>query len=288
MGLVSMKPVLEAARDGGYAVGAFNIVDYNTALAVVRAAEELDAPVILQTSVKTVVYWGHGPLFSWLEQIAGDSRVPVVVHLDHCKEVEFCRQCIDAGWTSVMIDASSQPFERNLEMTRQVAEAAAPRGVSVEAELGEIHGVEEDVQVSEQAAHLADPDRAEEFCGRVDLAAFAPAIGTAHGLYKGTPKIAFDLLDEIARRTGVPIALHGGTGLSDDVFKRCISLGCAKVNISTQLKHAFVDGFVEHHEQHRDYNPLKVIEAQFSRVKVEMAANMELFGSTGHASDVEV
>jgi len=278
-----MGGVLEKAREGRYAVGAFNIVDYNSALAVVRAAEELRSPVIVQTSVKTVRFWGHRSIRAWMEDIAGASPVPVVLHLDHCREVDFCRRCIEEGWTSVMFDGSAEPFEENLRGTQAVAAAAEPEGVSVEAELGRIGGVEEELSVEEGKALLADPDRAEEFCRKVTLAAFAPAVGTAHGVYKGEPKVAFDLIEEIAARTGVPLALHGGTGLSEEVFRRCISLGCAKVNISTQLKYAFIDGFVEYHAEHRAYDPLKVIGAQFERVKGEMAGLMELFGSSGRA-----
>lgn len=283
MALVSMKAMLQHALKGKYAVGAFNMVDYNSALAVVRAAEELKAPVIVQTSVKTVRFWGHGTIRAWMEDIAARSPVPIALHLDHCKEVDFCKQCIDEGWTSVMIDASALPFKENLNRTREVAAAAGPAGVSVEAELGRIVGVEDDKSVSDGDASLADVEQAVRFCEEVELAAFAPAIGTAHGVYKGKPKIAFDRLEEIARRTGVPIALHGGTGLSDEVFIKCISLGCAKVNISTQLKYAFIDGFVEFHAENGKYDPLKVIAAQFERVKGEMAANMKLFGSAGHA-----
>ena len=284
MGLVSMKPILADAQKQKYAVGAFNIVDYNSALAVVRAAEELSAPVIVQTSVKTVRFWGHKTLRSWMEEIAGNSPVPVALHLDHCKEVDFCKKCIDEGWTSVMIDASAQPFEKNLAMTQEVLEKAEPAGVSVEAELGQIRGVEEDTVVADQEAHLADPVKAVEFCKDLNLAAFAPAIGTAHGVYKGEPKLAFDRLEEIARRTGVPIALHGGTGLSDEVFKKCISLGSAKINISTQLKYAFIDGFVEYHAEHQEYEPLIIIGAQFERVKSEMGEKMKLFGSAGRGT----
>lgn len=286
MPLVSMKPMLRAARDGAYAVGAFNILDYGSMLAVVRAAEELRAPVILQTSVKTVQYWGKAAMVAWAGQIAGPSPVPVALHLDHCRDVGFCRECIEAGWSSVMFDGSALPYEENLAMTRQVVEAAARAGVSVEAELGRIRGVEEDVVADERSA-LADPDEAVTFCKGLELAAFAPAIGTAHGVYKGEPVIAFDLLDEIARRTGLPIALHGGTGLADAVFRRCISLGCAKVNISTQLKYAFLDGFCDPHREQQKYDPLKVMAAQFDRVKREMAANMRLFGSEGKAPDAE-
>lgn len=287
MALVSMAPMVIAARKGGYAVGAFNIVDYNSMLAVVRAAEELNAPVIIQTSVNTVRLWGHGPLVQWARQIAGRSPVPVALHLDHSKEVEFCKQCIEAGWTSVMIDASERPFEENLAMTREVVAAAEPVGVSVEAELGEIGGVEDDRVGADEDARLADPDRAVAFCEGLPLAAFAPAVGTAHGVYRGEPRIAFDRLDEIARRTGLPIALHGGTGLSDEVFSRCISLGCAKVNISTQLKYAFIDGFIEYHHAHGEYEPLEVIGGQFERIKQEMADKMRFFGSAGRASGLQ-
>jgi len=279
-----MKPILADAQRQKYAVGAFNIVDYNSALAVVRAAEDLSAPVIVQTSVKTVRFWGHKALRSWMEEIAGNSPVPVALHLDHCKEVDFCKECIDEGWTSVMIDASAYPFEKNLAMTQEVVKAAEPAGVSVEAELGQIRGVEEEKAVADRDAHLAEPEKAVEFCKNLNLAAFAPAIGTAHGLYKGEPHLAFDRLEEIAKRTGVPIALHGGTGLKNEVFKKCISLGAAKINISTQLKYAFIDGFVEYHAEHKEYEPLIIIGAQFERIKSEMAEKMKLFGSAGRAS----
>ncbi len=284
MGLVNMKPMLAVARDEGYAVGAFNIVDYASTRAVVKAAEELDAPVIVQTSVKTVQLWGHSTIVSWMKEVAGNSAVPVALHLDHCKDADFVKQCIDAGWTSVMIDASAKPFEENLAITKKVFEMADRAEIGVEAELGEIGGVEDDINVADEDAHLADPDKAVIFCKDLGLAVFAPAIGTAHGVYKGEPKIAFDRLEEIAKRTELPIALHGGTGLSDEVFKRCISLGCAKVNISTQIKHRFIDSFVEFHQQNQVYEPVKVLAAQMKCLKDDVAANIRLFGGEGRAS----
>ena len=279
-----MSRMLQEARDGGYAVGAFNILDYNSMKAVVAAAEELRAPVIVQTSVKTVVLWGHKPVIAWMRELAGNCTVPVAIHLDHCKDVEFIGACIKEGWTSVMIDASSKPFEENLALTRTVVGMAKPHGVSVEAELGEIGGVEDDISVAEEDAHLADPDKAEKFCRELKLDCFAPAIGTAHGVYKGEPKISFDRIKEITRRVDVPLALHGGTGLSEDVFKKCISLGCAKVNISTQLKYAFIDSFVNYYRTHEtEYNPLKEIQAQFEELKRGVGEKIELFGSAGKA-----
>jgi ketose-bisphosphate aldolase len=284
MPLENMKAMLGKAAKEGYAVGAFNILDYNSTKAVVLAAEQENAPVIIQTSAKTVIFWGASAIISWIKQLADPSRVPIALHLDHCKDLDLIKECIDSGWTSVMIDASSKPFEENLSMSRQVVEMARPKDITVEAELGAIVGVEDDIHVKEQDAHLADSQQAISFCKEIKPDCFAPAIGTAHGVYKGEPKIAYDLLEEIAAKTGVPIALHGGTGLADEVFKKCISLGCAKVNISTQLKYAFIDGFVDYYNANNtQYNPLKVIEAQFERLTPGIIEKIKLFGSSGKA-----
>jgi ketose-bisphosphate aldolase len=282
MALENMRAMLAKAAAGRYGVGAFNILDYNSAKAVVQTAEELAAPVILQTSAKTVTFWGCRTLVGWVADLAGRAKAPVALHLDHCKDLSLIRECIETGWTSVMIDASAKPFEENLSLTRQVVEMARPKDVTVEAELGAIVGVEDDIHVKEQDSHLADPRQALEFCTRVRLDCFAPAIGTAHGIYKGEPKIAYHVLEEVATSTGVPIALHGGTGLSDGVFRRCIALGCAKVNISTQIKYAFIDGFVGYHNAHNtQYDPLKVLQAQFDEMKKAIVGNIKLFGSAG-------
>ncbi len=284
MPLENMKTMLAQAAADRYAVGAFNILDYNSTKAVVQAAEELHAPVIIQTSAKTVTFWGSGTLMGWMRELAGNAKVPVAVHLDHCKDLDLIKECIEAGWTSVMIDASARPFEENLALSRQVVQMARPKNITVEAELGAIVGVEDDIHVREQDSHLADPEQAVEFCARVEPDCFAPAIGTAHGIYKGEPKIAYHVLEQVAASTRVPIALHGGTGLSDEVFRRCISLGCAKVNISTQIKYAFIDGFVGYHQAHdTQYDPLKVIGAQFDEMKKGIMANIRLFGSAGKA-----
>jgi len=284
MPLENMKAMLNKAVDDSYAIGAFNMLDYNSAKAVVQSAEEANAPVVIQTSAKTVIFWGAAAIISWVKQLVGSTSVPIALHLDHCEDLDLIKECIDSGWTSVMIDASSKPFEENLALSRQVVQMARPKDVTVEAELGAIVGVEDDIHVKEQQAHLADPQQAIKFCAEVKPDCFAPAIGTAHGIYKGEPKIAYDRLKEIAAKTKVPIALHGGTGLGDEVFKKCISLGCAKVNISTQLKYAFIDGFVAYHNEHNtEYNPLKVIDAQFKELKAGIIEKIKLFGSAGKA-----
>lgn len=275
-----MSGMLKQAREEKYAVGAFNILDYNSMKATVEAASELRSPVIIQTSEKTVRFWGQSTIVNWTNELCERNDIPVALHLDHCKDLKFIKSCIDSGWSSVMIDASSKPFKENLSLSQKVVEMARPYGISVEAELGEIGGIEEDIVVDEENAHLASPEKAKIFLENVDVDCFAPAIGTAHGLYKGKPKIAFDRLEIISQLSDVPLALHGGTGLSNDVFKKCISLGCAKVNISTQLKYAFIDGFVNYFSTIPDeYNPLTILKAQYDDLKKAVIDNILIFGS---------
>jgi ketose-bisphosphate aldolase len=284
MPLTNMSQMLKEARERKYGVGAFNILDYNSMKAVIETAEELKSPVIVQTSEKTVRFWGFKPMITWIRELAENTSIPIAIHLDHCKNIDFIQKCIDAGWTSVMIDASSKPFEENLELSQKVVEIAKPHGVSVEAELGEIGGVEDDIIVDEENAHLVNPEKARIFLDNIKIECFAPAIGTAHGIYKGEPKIAFDRLAMISEMTDTPLALHGGTGLSEEVVKRCILLGCAKVNISTQLKYAFIDGVVQYFNANpKEYNPLTVIEAQYKMLKKAIEENILLFGSNQKA-----
>jgi ketose-bisphosphate aldolase len=280
MSLVSITEMLIKAREGKYAVGAFNILDYNSMRVVVETARELQAPVIVQTSEKTVLFWGFKPIVSWIKELAEDANVPVAIHLDHCKDLSIIKNCIDAGWSSVMIDASSRPLEENIALSQQVVKMAKFHGISVEAELGEIGGIEEDISINEENAHLAGVEQSKIFLEKVKVDCFAPAIGTAHGLYKGEPKIAFDRLKEISLLSDTPLALHGGTGLSEDVFKKCIALGCSKINISTQLKYAFIDGFLNYYKSKpTEYNPLTILKAQYNALKQAVAENIMLFGS---------
>ncbi len=284
MSLENMKAMLKKAADQKYGVGAFNILDYVSTKAVVIAAEKLNAPVIIQTSTKTVIYWGTKAIINWVKEFAENSKVPVALHLDHCKDLGLIEDCINAGWTSVMIDASSKPFEENLSLSKQVIEMARPEDITVEVELGAIVGVEDDIHVKEQDSHLVNIEQALEMCTTLRPDCFAPAIGTAHGLYKGTPKIAYDLLEKISSQIDIPLALHGGTGLSVPVFKKCIALGCAKVNISTQLKYAHIDGFVNYHNAHNtEYNPLKELDAQYKALEAAVLENIKIFGSEGKA-----
>jgi len=284
MPLVNMKPLLRDAMDNNYAVAAFNLVDYGTTKAMVEAAESLKAPVICQTSAKTIQYWSHKEIVSWVRTAAEDSPVPVVLHLDHCKDLAMIEACAKAGWTSIMIDASELPFEENLEMSKRVRDIAEKYGVGMEAELGQIMGVEDDMVVDESESVLTDPEDARKFCDALDLSAFACAVGTAHGFYHGEPVVDFDRIEAINKATRTPMALHGGTGLSDEVFEKAIARGAAKVNISTNLKHVFVESFVNYHrEKPKDMEPLRVIDAQYQACKLLFASFIAKFGGENRA-----
>lgn len=194
-------------------------------------------------------------------------------------------KCAQAGWTSIMIDASEFPFDENLEMSKRVREIAEKYGVGMEAELGQIMGVEDDMVVDEADSVLTDPEDARIFCDALDLSAFACAVGTAHGFYKGEPVVDFDRIAAINAATRTPMALHGGTGLSDETFAKAIARGSAKVNISTNLKHVFVESVDAYRAaKPDDYEPLRVIDAQYQACKSLFSGFIEKFGGKGQGS----
>jgi ketose-bisphosphate aldolase len=284
MSYVNLKDMLSKATQGKYAVGAFNIVDPMTTEAVVKAAEKKKSPVIIQTSVKTVKLYGCATIIANVKALAEQASIPVALHLDHCKELDVIRDCIDAGWSSVMIDASTFPFAENIRMTKEAVAMAHPHDVTVEGELGAIVGVEDDIHVKEQESHLADYHQSVEYVNTTGVDVFAPAIGTAHGFYKGEPKIAFDLLARIAAAIPVPIAIHGGTGLSDEVFQKVIQLGGAKVNISTQLKQVFRDSLADYFQRNPTVNePVKILAYMRDKVQEVVESFIDKFGSAGKA-----
>jgi ketose-bisphosphate aldolase len=285
MPLISMRPMLKEAQAGRYGVAAYNMIDYNSARAIVEGAAELKAPVIVQVSVKTVRHWGYAPIASWVGMLAANVDIPVALHLDHCSDSDVIRRCIDAGWTSVMFDGSALPFEQNLARSLEIYRLTEAAGIGLEAEMGAIGGTEDDKFVAEDKALLADLADCVAFCKEMPrLAVFAPAIGTAHGFYKGEPKIAYDLLRDITARIDIPIALHGGTGLSQEQFDRCIAGGCAKVNISTMHKRCYIDGFADLKvEKPKLGEPLPFIVSQYEAMKRDVMAMVRAFGSSGKA-----
>jgi ketose-bisphosphate aldolase len=285
MPLISMRPMLKQAQAGRYGVAAYNMIDYNSARSIIESAAELKAPVIVQVSVKTVRHWGYRPVASWVRMLADGVDIPVALHLDHCSDIDVIRRCIDAGWTSVMFDGSALPFDQNLARSLEVYALTEAANIGLEAEMGAIGGVEDDKFVAADKALLANLDECIVFCKEMPkLAVFAPAIGTAHGFYKGEPKIAYDLLRDITQRVDIPIALHGGTGLTQEQFDRCIAGGCAKVNISTMHKRCFIDGFADLKiEKPKLGEPLPFIVSQYDAMKRDVMAMVHAFGSAGKA-----
>ena len=243
---------LQDARSHRCAVGAFNIFNHLSARAVVKAAEELNVPVILQTSVVTVKEFGPAQLAAMLRPLAEEASVNVLVHLDHCQDIDLAKACVDAGWDAVMYDGSRLSTEENIAGCREVVEYAHRSGVQVEGELGRIVGVEDAVKVSEDDASLAGLEDSIRFVRESGIDAFAPAIGTAHGVYVGKPRIKFDLVEQLKEAVDAPVVIHGGTGLSEKTFRRLICSGGAKVNVSTAIKHAYLDTCREYFREFPD------------------------------------
>ncbi len=286
MPLVTMGPMLKRAQSERYAIAAFNMIDYNSARSIVDGATDLNSPIIVQVSTKTIRHWGFNTIAGWVKHLASETEVPVALHLDHCSDLKIIKGCIDAGWTSVMFDGSSLPFAENVKKSREAYEMATAAGVGLEAEIGAIGGVEDDKFVAEDKSILANFDECVAFCKEMPkLAVFAPAIGTAHGFYAGEPKIAYDLLERITAVIDIPIALHGGTGLTEEQFHRCIGAGCAKVNISTMHKSRFVEGFIGvRAKKPKEAEPLPFIQAQYDAMKGDVLDMIRTFGSEGRAS----
>ena len=229
--------ILQQAKEEGNAVGAVNIFNYLTADAAVLAASELGVNLIIQTSAATVEHFGAQRLFDIVESVRKDAAVKVALHLDHCKKTELGKLCVDTGWDSVMMDFSQLSFEENIARTREVVEYAHEKGVAVEGEIGIISGVEEDIVSDKQTG--ADFEETMEFVRRSGIDAVAPAIGTAHGVFRGVPKLNYELVEQLGREK-TPVVIHGGTGLSAQQFRKLIALGGRKVNISTLVKNAYL------------------------------------------------
>lgn len=278
MSYVSMTNILNEARENNYAIGAFNIVNYITAKAVVDASNDLNVPVILQTSVKTVKQIGILELMSFLKPIAKKSNVPVCVHLDHCTDVEFAKKCIDAGWSSIMFDGSKTSLDENIKNTLLVKEYIGGEDISLEGEVGSIVGVEDDIIVHKDDAAYAKKEDCKRYMEETGVDALAPAIGTAHGVYKGEIKLNYDLFKEIDDISDIPLVLHGGTGLKDEMFNKLIDLRASKVNISTAIKIAYCGAMHEYTCNHlNENNPLTLDHYAYTKIYDLAKKHIEFF-----------
>ena len=291
MAIVDAKQMLLKATAEKYAVGAFNCTNLIQMEAVVEAAIELKAPLILQASVAPSKFLSPQVIGAIYKTLAESAPIPICLHLDHCNDVEFCKVCADAGYTNIMIDASKQEFSENIRQTKEVVDYCHGLGnISVEGELGTVSGVEDQVKVAEDEAQLCDPEQAMAFVDQTGIDIFAPAIGTAHGVYKTKdPKLDFDRLKKIAemingKEPRVPLVVHGGTGLQPDVVKKLVSLGGSKYNVSTDLKHTLIDTTYDYISGHRDeYNPGKVDAAVKEAIKDRIKYWIDLLGSANKA-----
>lgn len=252
MSIISTKYILEKAQKEGYAVPAFNIHNLETLQVVVEVAAEMKSPVILAGTPGTYSYGGTDNIVAIVEALSHEHDIPLSLHLDHHEDFSDIEQKVRAGIRSAMIDGSHLSYEDNVEIVRRVVEFCHRNDVSVEAELGRLGGIEDDLVVDEKDTLYTNPDQAVDFVQRTGIDSLAVAIGTAHGLYKHEPKLDFERLAEINKVVSVPLVLHGASGLSDSDIQRAINLGVCKVNVATELKIAFSGALKAYFEENPD------------------------------------
>ena len=277
MPLVTSTEMFKKAYEGGYAIGAFNVNNMEIVQGITEAAKEVNSPLILQVSAGARKYAKHVYLMKLIEAAIEDTDLPICVHLDHGDSFETCKSCIDGGFTSVMIDGSKYSFEENIELTKKVVDYAHARGVVVEGELGKLAGIEDDVNVSDEDAQFTNPAEVEEFVARTGVDSLAIAIGTSHGAFKfkGTPKLRFDILEEVSKRLpNFPIVLHGASsvipeyveminanggnmpgaqGVPEDMLRQAASMAVCKINIDSDLRLAMTGTVRKYFAEHPDH-----------------------------------
>lgn len=283
MPLVTTKKLLSDAQKNGYAVGAFNVENMEMVQAVVAAAEELHSPVIMQTTPSTVKYADVDYFYANVKVAAEKASVPVVMHLDHGNSFDLAMKAYRAGYTSIMIDGSHESFEDNIAVTKAVVDACHPGGVPVEAELGKVGGKEDDLEGGEGNPYT-DPQEAKTFVERTGVDFLAVAIGTAHGVYKGIPKLDVNRLSEIRNVVDIPLVLHGTSGVPDDAVRECIKRGICKVNYATDLRIAFSKGVKEVLAENPEvFDPKKYNARGREEVKKYVMDKIRVCGSAGKA-----
>lgn len=272
--------MLDAQRNK-YAVGAFNVENMEMVLAVLSAAEETNSPVIMQTTPSTVKYAGADMYFANIRAAARRTRIPVACHLDHGSSLALAVQALHAGYTSIMIDGSKLPFEENISLTKTVTEICHAVNIPVEAELGRVGGKEDSLENSGDNPYT-DPDEAKIFVEKTGCDSLAVAVGTAHGVYKGTPRINFDVLTKIREVVSIPLVLHGTSGVPDDQVIRCVSMGMCKVNYATDLRISYTYGVKKYMKENPGvFDPKKYGTYGMEEVKRYVKERMQVIGSCG-------
>lgn len=284
MAFVTMREILADAQKNHYAVGAFNTNNMEIVQAIVEAAVEERSPVILQASQGAIKYAGIDYIMGIVRAAADVADIPIVMHLDHGTSFDQVMMCLRKGFTSVMIDGSQYPLEENIALTRRVVEVAHPMGVTVEAELGKIGGTEDDISVSESEASLTVPAEAKYFVEQTNVDALAVAVGTAHGVYKGVPRLRFDRLQEIRNLVDIPLVLHGASGVPDEAIAEAIKIGISKVNIDTNIRQAFSQAVHKYLADHpNEIDPRKMLGPARAAMKEIVREKIRLFGSSNKA-----
>ena len=324
MALVSSKEMFEKAYNGGYAIGAFNVNNMEIIQGITEAAQEVDAPLILQVSKGARAYANHTYLLKLVEAAIAETGLPICLHLDHGDSFELCKSCIDGGFTSVMIDASSKPFAENIELTRKVVDYAHEHGVVVEAELGALAGIEDDVKVSVEESHYTHPEEVQEFVEKTGCDSLAIAIGTSHGAYKFTaaqctrnekgelvpPPLRFDILDEVVQRLpGFPIVLHGSSsvpqqyvkmindnggkmpdavGIPEEQLRQAARSAVCKINIDSDLRLAMTGTIRQFFTEHPDkFDPREYLKPARANIKELVKHKLvDVLGCAGHAHEL--
>jgi fructose-bisphosphate aldolase class II len=285
MPVVALKDIVEPAMRKRYGVPAINVFNDLSLEAVLAAAVDEQSPVIVQTSVKTVRSVGASTLYAMWSAMTHGIEVPVALHLDHCPDRAVISECLALGWNSVLFDASHLPVAENQRQTTEVVAEARRFGADVEGEIESITGVEDD-HGSDEEAQRQPLQVVLDFIAATGVDVFAPAIGNAHGVYRQEPTLDYDRVEDIVRETGVPIALHGGSGLADDDFTRLISLGCAKVNISTALKQTYMRSSFDYLQTCAvidKWDPPSLFRHTTDDIKAMVSGLMRTFGSAGAA-----
>ena len=282
--LVTTKEILLKAQQGKYAVPAFNIHNLETVQSVVETAAKFKSPLILAGTPGTIDYAGAEYLVAIAEVAARKYNIPIALHLDHFEDLDKIREYIAIGFTSAMIDASKESFQDNIAKVQEIVEYVHSKGRVVEAELGKLVGVEDDLIIDEKDSVYTNPDSAQEFVEQTHIDSLAVAIGTAHGLYKGKPKLDFDRLAKIRAKVTVPLVLHGASDVPEELVKRTIALGICKVNIATDLKIPFANAIKQYFQEHPEANdPRKYLTPGKDAMKAVVAAKILMCGSQNQA-----
>ena len=281
MALVTTRELFADAQKNSYAIGAFNVENMEMVQAVAAAAEELKAPVIMQTTPSTVKYADLRYFYANVKAAAEMASVPIVVHLDHGNSFDLAMRALRVGYTSIMIDGSHESFADNVAVSKAVADARHPSGVPVEAELGKVGGKEDDLEAGDENPYT-DPQQAKEFVERTGVDSLAVAIGTAHGVYKGIPKVDVDRLSAIREVVSIPLVLHGTSGVPDDIVRECVRRGICKVNYATDLRIAFSRGVKAYMQEDPDvFDPKKYNARGREEVKQYVMSKILVCGSDG-------